>query len=109
MAYPPWRHAIARLGHGRALAPGGSPASEGLVGETLDGIFNPLLRTRHAFVRNRDRSTRIEVAPARGERGIPLGERIRFEFRGLDGNAAMEAPEVDLGDRRRRLRKMGVS
>ena len=52
---------------------------------------------------------RVEVFPARGKRGIRLGERIRVEFRGLDGDAAMEATEADLDDRRRRLRKMGVS
>jgi hypothetical protein len=52
---------------------------------------------------------RVEVAPARGKRGIPLGERIRVEFRGLDGDTAMEATEADLEDRRRRLRRIGVS
>ena len=52
---------------------------------------------------------RVEVVPARGKRGIPLGERIRMEFRGLDGDPLLEATEADLEDRRRRLRKMGIS
>ena len=47
--------------------------------------------------------------PGRGKRGIPLGERIRVEFRGLDGDPLLEATEADLEDRRRRLRKMGIS
>jgi DNA invertase Pin-like site-specific DNA recombinase len=52
---------------------------------------------------------RVEVVPARGKRGIPLGERIRMEFRGIDGDQLLEATDADLEDRRRRLRKMGVS
>lgn len=54
-------------------------------------------------------SERVEVVPARGKRGIPLGQRIRVEFRGLDGDAVMEATEADLEDRRRRRRRVGIS
>ena len=47
-------------------------------------------------------STRVDVAPARRRRNVALAERVRLDFRGLDGDPVLEATEADVEDRRRR-------
>ena len=86
-------------------------AESGLAGEAPEDVTTLWEEwtdeTRREWLR--EVVERVEVVPARGKRGIPLGERIRMEFRGLDGDPLLEATEADLEDRRRRLRKMGIS
>lgn len=56
--------------------------------------------TRREFLR--EVVDRVDVAPARRRRNIPLAERVRLDFRGLDGDPVLKATEADVEERRRR-------
>jgi hypothetical protein len=56
--------------------------------------------TRREFLR--EVVERVDVAPARRRRNVALAERVRLDFRGLDGDPVLETTEADVEDRRRR-------
>ena len=58
--------------------------------------------TRREFLR--EVIERVEVESARRRRGVPMQERVRVEFRGMEyPDYVLERTEADVDDRRRRL------
>ena len=74
---------------------------EGAVLEDVTSLWEERTdETRRAFLR--EVVERVDVAPARRKRNVPLADRVRLDFRGLDGDPVLEMTEVDVKDRRRR-------